>query len=131
MGAEIGELWRGHVVEEVALRLVHLRGHPVDAAVDVGDQDDALARVDEVHQGRRRAEAGGEGDPELRVLERCECGLKRRPRRVRDPRVVVALVDADRLLHVGRRLVDRRDDRAGRGIGLLPLVDRSRLEIHL
>ena len=60
---EIRELGRRHVVEEVALRLVDLRGHPVDAAVDVRDQDDALARVDEVHQRRRRAEPGGERDP--------------------------------------------------------------------
>ena len=60
----------GHVLEAVALRLVDLRGHPVDAAVDVGDQDDALARVDEVHQRRRRAEAGRERDPVLGRLER-------------------------------------------------------------
>jgi hypothetical protein len=55
---QVREVLGGDVVEEVALRLVHLRRHPVDAAVDVGDQDDALARVDEMHERRRRAEAG-------------------------------------------------------------------------
>src|SRR5207302_5646895 len=50
--------------------------------------------------------------------------------RVCDARVVVALVLADGLLDIGRRLVDRRDDRAGRGVGLLPDVDRTRLELH-
>ena len=68
--------------------------------------------------------------PVLGVLERGEALLERRPRRVRDARVVVALVDADRLLHEGRGLVDRRDDRAGRRVGLLPVVDRARLEVH-
>ena len=49
------ELARRDVSEPVALGLVDLGRHPVDAAVDVGDQHDALARVDQVHQRRRRA----------------------------------------------------------------------------
>ena len=97
------------VGEAVALRLVDLRGHAVDAAVDVGDQHDALAGVDEVHQRRRRAEPGRERDPVRRALEARERGLERGARGVPDARVVVALVDADRLLDVGRGLVDRRD----------------------
>ena len=56
--------------------------------------------------------------------------LQRVPRRVRDARVVVALVLADRVLDVRRRLVDRRDDRAGRRIRLLAVVDGARLEVH-
>ncbi len=127
---EVRELRRRQVVEEIPLRLVDLRGHPVDAAVDVRDQDNAFAWVDEVHQRRRRAEAGGESDAVLRVLERGERHLQRRAGRVRDARVVVALVDADRFLHERRGLVDRRDDRAGRRVGLLAVVDRSGLEVH-
>ena len=46
--------------------------------------------------------------PNSRVLERGEALLERGPGRVRRARVVVALVDADRLLRVRRRLVDRR-----------------------
>ncbi len=51
-------------------------------------------------------------------------------------RVLEALVLAERLLHVGRRLVDRRDDGAGRRIGLLAGVEadgaepRVRCELH-
>ena len=78
------ELVRRDVGELVALRLVHLRRHPVDAAVHVGDQDDALARIDEVHQRRRRADARAERDAVLRVLEARERVLQRGPGRVRD-----------------------------------------------
>ena len=81
-GEVVVELGRRHVREAVALRLVHLRRHPVDAAVDVGDQHDALAGVDEVHQRRRRAEARAERDAVLRVLEARERDLQRGARRV-------------------------------------------------
>ena len=117
-------------LERVALRLVDLREHPEDAAVDVVHADHALARVDEVHERRRGTDSGGVRGAELRPLERGEAGLERRPRRVRDPRVVVALVDADRLMDVRGRLVDRQRERARRRIRLLALVDRSRLELH-
>jgi hypothetical protein len=56
MLAQIRELVRRYVVEQVALRLVHLRRHAVDTAVHVGDQDDALARIDEMHERCRRTE---------------------------------------------------------------------------
>ena len=130
MRGEVRELLRRQVLEVVALRLVDLRRHPVDAAVDVGDEDDAVAGVEQVHERRRRAEAGRVGDAVLGRLERGERGLERLPRRVGDARVVEALVLADRVLDVRRRLVDRRDDRAGRGIGLLAVVDCARLEVH-
>jgi hypothetical protein len=128
--AQVRKVGGRHVVEEVALRLVDLRGHPVDAAVDVRDEDDALAGIDEMHQRRRGAEPGRERDAVVGALERRERRCERRARRVRDARVVVALVLADRVLDEGRRLVDRRDDRARRGIGLLALVYRARLELH-
>ena len=43
-------------------------------------------------------------------------------------RVLVALVAAEPLLHVRRRLVDGRDDGAGRRVGLLAGVDALRAE---
>ena len=67
----------------------------------------------------------------LGVLERRERALERRAGRVRDARVVVALVLADGVLHERRRLVDRRRDRARGRVGLLAVVDASRLEVHL
>jgi hypothetical protein len=72
-------------VEGVSLRLVDLREHPVDAAVDIVDADDSLAGVDEVHERRRRADPGRESRTVLRPLERGEHRLERGPRRVGDP----------------------------------------------
>ena len=55
MGAQVVELGRGEVVEDVTLGLVDLRGHPVDAAVDIRDQHHPVARAEQVHdRGRRR-----------------------------------------------------------------------------
>ena len=73
------ELVGRDVGEAVSLRLVDLRGHPVDAPVDVGDQDDPLARVDEMEQRRRRPEARGERDA-VRRLPRGSRAPSRAPR---------------------------------------------------
>ena len=124
------ELLGREVVEDVALRLVDLRGHPVDAAVDVGDQHRPVARVQQVHERRRGAEPRRERDAVLCALERGEAELQRRARGVGDARVVVALVLADRLLDVRGGLVDRDRHGAGRRIRLLSVVDRARLEVH-
>ena len=88
------------------------------------------ATANDPHERRHRSETRGKRAPMSRAFQRREAFLKRRPGRVRDPRVVVALVDADRVLHVSRRLVDRRRDRARRRVGLLPFVDRAGLEMH-
>ena len=57
VSGEVGrDLLRCHVVEDVALRLVDLGEHPIRAAVDVVHADDALARVDEVHDRHRRSD---------------------------------------------------------------------------
>jgi hypothetical protein len=49
IGKPGGDLFGSEVREAVALRLVHLREHPVDAAVDVVDRDDVVAGR-EVHR---------------------------------------------------------------------------------
>src|SRR5262249_13804581 len=49
---------------------------------------------------------------------------------IRNPRVVVALVDADLFLDVGDGLVDRRDRSARGRVGVLAGMDRTRLELH-
>ena len=118
------------VREAVALRLVDLRGHPVDAAVHVGDQDDALARIDEVHDRVVAPSPDANAIPCAAPSRLASASCKRGPRRVRAARVVVALVLADRVLHEGRRLVDRRDRGPGRRVRVLPDVDRARLELH-
>jgi hypothetical protein len=109
VGGEVAaDLLGRNPLERVALGLVDLGEHPVDAAVDVVDRDHPVARVDEVHQRHRRGDARAVGDPVLCAFERCEAGLERRAGRVSRARVVVALVLADRVLNVRRRLVDRR-----------------------
>ena len=83
-----------------------------------------------MHQRRRRSEPRRERVAVGGALERGEALLERRPRRVGDPGVVVALVHPDRVLHVRGRLVDRGRHRARRGIRLLSDVDRAGLELH-
>jgi hypothetical protein len=78
-------------VEDVAIRLVDLREHPVNAAVDVCHRDDAVARLEQVHQRHRCPEPGREREPVLGALEGGKADLQCRPRGVGDPRVVVAL----------------------------------------
>ena len=96
-------------VEPVALRLVHLREHAVRAAVDVVHADDVVAGVDEVHDRRRRAESRtrtrGRARPPSSEARHSSSAVRVG---LRDARVVVALVDADRLLRERRGLVDRR-----------------------
>ena len=130
MCGEVAEFLRRQVLEDVALGFVHLRRHAVDAAVDVRDQDDAVAGAEQVHDRRHRAEAGRERDPVLCRLERGETELQRGACGIGDACVVVALVLADRLLFVRRRLVDRNRHRTRRGIRLLAFVDRARLKVH-
>ena len=120
----------GRELEVVALGLVDLREDPVGAAVDVVHGHDPVARREQVEHGRDRAHAGREREPVSGALERGEALLERGARGIGRARVVEALVDADLLLHVGRGLVDRHDDRARGRVGLLPDVDRAGLEVH-
>ena len=53
----------GREREAVALGLVDLREHAVDAAVHVVDRDDVVARRQQVHERRRGAEPRGECTP--------------------------------------------------------------------
>ena len=83
-----------------------------------------------MHERRRGGEPGGERDAVVGPLERGQAQLEGRPRRIGRAGVVVALVLADRFLDVGRGLVDRNRHGPGRGVRLLPVVDRARLEVH-
>ena len=80
------------------------------------------------HHGAGGRHARGKRKRRPAVLDRREIGLERAPGRVLRPRVLVALVLAERLLHVGGRLIDRRDDGAGRGVGHLARVDADGAE---
>ena len=69
MRAQVVELGRGEVVEDVTLGLVDLRGHPVDPAVDIRDQHHPVARAQQVHDRGHGAEPRRECDPMLGGLE--------------------------------------------------------------
>src|SRR5206468_3182178 len=63
--------------------------------------------------------------------ERGQVPLQGEARGVVRAGVLVALVMAERLLRIGRGLIDRHDDRAGGGVGLLPGVDGAGAEAGL
>src|SRR4029079_19086012 len=77
------------------------------------------------------------GERRASALDRRNVGLERGARRVLRARVLVALVPPQLVLHVRRRLVDRRDDGAGARIWDLTSVNTDggeasvRAEFHL
>jgi hypothetical protein len=105
----------------------------VRSAVDIVAQHHMVAWFEHGAQQRVfRGEARREREPVLRALERGQQGLERRPGGVAAARVLVTAAEtADAVLHEGRRLVDRRDDGAGRRIELLSGVHGGGLELLL
>ncbi len=114
-----------HVVLEAEAR-EHLVDEPVGAAVEVVGEDDVRAGArDRGDQRVLGGHAGGERAARARPRAR-RARLERRARRVGRARVVeVADELAGRGLHVGRGLVDRRDDRAVGRVGREPRVDAA------
>ena len=108
--------------------LQHLVEQPERAAIRVVGHDDVVAgrqlagdRGDGGHAGRERKAARPPSMAARLPSSALRVGILR-------ARVLVALVPAELRLHVGGGLVDRRDDGAGRGVGLLPGVDADRAE---
>ncbi len=108
----------------------HPLEQPERAAVGVVGHHDVVARLEARGDGADGGHAGGKREAGAPGLEGGDVGLERRARRVLRARVFVALVLAERILDVGRRLVDRRDDGAGGRVGLLPGVDAERGEVR-
>ena len=98
------------------------------AAVDVLAADHVIAGAAELHDRVEAAHPAREREAVARPFERGDVPLQRLPRGILAPGVLVALVLTQRVLDVGRRLVDRRHDGAGRRIGLLAGVDRAGTE---
>ena len=122
-GSEVGLV--DHVVDD-AEASQHLVDQPVGAAVEIAREDHVIAAVavsGEQGVGGRHAAREARREPALQLPEGA---LERRPGGVGGARVVVVLhVLAERRLHVGRGLVNRRDDRAVGGIRVEPGVDRA------
>ena len=87
-----------------------------------------VAALQHRRDGADGGHAGRERERRLPAFDRREIALERRARRILRARVLEALVLAELLLDVGRGLIDRRDDGAGRRIGLLAGVEADRGE---
>ena len=109
----------------------HAIQQPEGAAVDVERHDDLVVRP---QIGVQHRVLGGEARREHRaVLDAFELGehlFEPLARRIVGARVIEAQVDAGTLLLVGRRLVDRRDQRAGRRIARLRGMNGAGGEMH-
>ncbi len=124
-GVEVGGV---DVAERDLAALQHPVEQPEGAAIRVLGHDDVVAgrqlagdRGDGGHAGRERTGCTA-------ALDGCQIAFERAARRILRPRVLETLVPAELRLHVGRGLVNRCDDGAGRGVGLLPGVDADRAE---
>jgi hypothetical protein len=106
----------------------HLVEEPERAAVGVLRDDDVVARLEQRADGADRRHARGKREPRLAALDGRDVALEREARRILRARVLVALVHAELVLHVGRCLIDRRDDGAGRRIRFLTCVQADGAE---
>jgi hypothetical protein len=119
---------RVHPAERQAVARQDALEQPEGAAVGVVGHDDVIAGLQEGGDGVDRGHARRERERRPPALDRGEVGLERAARRVLRPRVLVALVPAQLVLHVGRGLEDGRDDRAGARVGRLSGVDAHGVE---
>ena len=111
--AHVGE---GERQAEIGVEALH---EAMRAAVDIGAADDVVTRLEELEDRVERRETGTEGEAVAAALEARHVALECLAGRVLGPGVLVALVLPQAFLGVGRRLVDRRHDRAGHGVGYL------------
>src|SRR5262249_28808560 len=101
----------------------------VRPAVGVGRDDDVVAGAHHGAQdGVLGSHAAREREPVRGAFELGDAGLERGSGRVGAAGVLVAAVVPYGVLHGRRRQRDRRNDRAGRRVGLLTGVDGARLE---
>ena len=136
IGLERG-LQRGGVVEvnegEVQARAApaHALEQAVGAAVQIVHGDDVAAAVEQVQHGAGGGQARGEGEAGDAAFQIGHAALVGEARGVVRARVLIALVLAGTALYISRRGIDRRHDRAGRGVGTLAGVDGAGAEAQL
>ncbi len=94
-----------------------------------GDHHVVAGTAERAQQGVLGGEPAGEREPVPAAFERGEAFLQRVAGRVGAAAVLVPEAGrADRVLRVGAGLVDRRHDRSGSWVGILPGVDGERVE---
>jgi hypothetical protein len=101
---------------------------PVRTPVRLVGDHHVIAGLEHRHHRPGSRHSGGKRKRRSTVLDCCKVGFERAPGRVLRTPVFVALVAPQRLLHVGRGLIDRRDDCAGRRVWFLPRVDADSTE---
>src|SRR6516162_9192020 len=87
-----------------------------------------IARFEQRRDGADGGHARREREPGRAALDVGDVSLERLAGRVLRTCVLVALVFPELFLYVGGRLINRRDDRAGRRVGLLAGVQTTRAE---
>ena len=102
--ADVAHVHEGEREAQLAVDPLH---QPVGAAVHVLAADDVVARPKQLEDRVERREPGAEGEAVGRPLEAGHVALERLAGGVLGAGVLVALVLAERRLHVGRGLVDR------------------------
>jgi hypothetical protein len=125
---DLAQLRRIHVGEVELVLPEHLFEQPIRAAVGVVGDDNVIAGLEERHHGAGRRHARREPERRGAMLHRREVGLERRTRGVLRAGVLVSLVHAKRVLHIGRCLVDGGDDGPGRRVWRLAGVDADGAE---
>ena len=106
----------------------HPLEEPVGAAVGVVGHHHVVAGLQQRHHGPRGGQARRERERRLAALHGGDVALERRARGVVRAPVLVALVNPEAVLHVGRGLIDRGDNGAGRRVRLLPRMDAHGVE---
>ena len=127
---DVLRLARVHVAELEAELAEHLVEEPERAAVGVVADDDMIAGPQQRHHRVDGRHAGGEAVAEAPAFERRQIPLARQPRRVLRARVLEAFVLAYAYLRVGRSLIDRHADGAGRRVRFLSGVNGDGREFH-
>ena len=129
-GFDITQLGRVCIRELEAIPFEHALEKTVRAAVHVASGHDVVARREQAQHRVGGGHARGKGQPMGTALQRCQAGLERGASGVAGARILVTAMTANTLLGEGRSLVDRRHQRAARGIWILPGVYGLRLKFH-
>ena len=127
-------LQRGLIVEveesEIESRAAsaHALEQAIGAAVEIVHRDHMAARIEQIEHRARRGEARAERIAARAAFEIGNAALVGHARRILRAAVFVAFVHAGAGLDIGRGRVDRRHDRAGRGVRGLTGMDGARAE---
>jgi hypothetical protein len=108
-----------HIREGERITRQHFLEQPDRSAIDVIGNHHVVAGLQERGDRIDRRHARGKRKRRLAFLHRGDVAFERSASRILRAGVLVAFVFSERFLHVGRGLINRGDDGAGRGVGCL------------